>query len=180
VRAARSLAKFDALGVRPDDGADVPHLVHDVPLLAELALAPAHDGAHRGVAPFIIADETGRDERVPRERIHQYGVIAGHNVGGNVRQIADLAMEHHLPTIHPSRAFVEAGGLMAYGPSIYALGQRAAWYVDQILKGRKAADLPVEQPSRFELIVNAKTAKAHFMNRLYCRSSRPTVSQLHL
>jgi putative ABC transport system substrate-binding protein len=77
-----------------------------------------------------------------------------------LRQIADLAISYHLPTVHPTREFVEAGGLLAYGPNLFALGERAAWYVDRILKGTKPADLPVEQPSKFELIVNLKTAKA--------------------
>jgi putative tryptophan/tyrosine transport system substrate-binding protein len=78
----------------------------------------------------------------------------------HLRQIADLAISYRLPTIHPTREFVEAGGLLAYGPSLFALGERAAWYVDRILKGTKPADLPVEQPTKFELILNLKTAKA--------------------
>ena len=76
-----------------------------------------------------------------------------------LRQIADLAISYRLPTVHPTREFVEAGGLLAYGPSLFALGERAAWYVDRILKGTKPADLPVEQPTKFELILNPKTAK---------------------
>jgi putative ABC transport system substrate-binding protein len=78
----------------------------------------------------------------------------------HLRQIADLAISYRLPTVHPTREFVEAGGLLAYGPSLFALGERASWYVDRILKGTKPADLPVEQPTRFELILNLKTAKA--------------------
>jgi putative ABC transport system substrate-binding protein len=77
-----------------------------------------------------------------------------------LRLIADLAISYRLPTVHPTREFVEAGGLLAYGPNLFALGERAAWYVDRILKGTKPADLPVEQPTRFELILNLKTAKA--------------------
>jgi putative tryptophan/tyrosine transport system substrate-binding protein len=77
-----------------------------------------------------------------------------------LRQIADLAISYRLPTVHPTREFVEAGGLLAYGPNLFALGERAAWYVDRILKGTKPADLPVEQPTKFELILNLKTAKA--------------------
>jgi putative tryptophan/tyrosine transport system substrate-binding protein len=78
----------------------------------------------------------------------------------HLRQIADLAIGYRLPTVHPTREYVEAGGLLAYGPSLFALGERAAWYVDRILKGTKPADLPVEQPTKFELILNPKTAKA--------------------
>jgi len=77
-----------------------------------------------------------------------------------LRLIADLAISYRLPTVHPTREFVEAGGLLAYGPNLFALGERAAWYVDRILKGTKPADLPVEQPTKFELILNLKTAKA--------------------
>src|SRR5262249_43781734 len=71
----------------------------------------------------------------------------------------DLAMSRHLPTVHQTREFVEAGGLMAYGPSIFSLGERAAWYTDRILKGTRPADLPVEQPAKFKLVVNLKIAK---------------------
>ena len=78
----------------------------------------------------------------------------------HLRQIADLAISYRLPTVHPTREFVEAGGLLAYGPSLFALGERAGWYIDRILKGTKPVDLPVEQPTKFEVILNLKTAKA--------------------
>ncbi|MGH7774911.1 MAG: ABC transporter substrate-binding protein [Candidatus Binatia bacterium] len=74
-------------------------------------------------------------------------------------QIADLAAKSRLPTIHEQREFVEAGGLMAYGPNHSDLSRRSAFYVDKILKGAKPSDLPVEQPMRFELVINLKTAK---------------------
>jgi ABC-type uncharacterized transport system substrate-binding protein len=73
--------------------------------------------------------------------------------------IARLATERGLPAIYEHRAFVDAGGLISYGPSIDKLSYRAAAYVDKILNGTKPADLPIEQPTRFELIVNLKTAK---------------------
>ena len=78
----------------------------------------------------------------------------------HIRQIIDLAVIHRLPTVQQTREFVQAGGLLAYGPNVVALGERAAWYVDRILKGTKPADLPVEQPTKFELAINLKTAKA--------------------
>jgi len=78
----------------------------------------------------------------------------------HIRQIIDLAIIHRLPTVQQTREFVQAGGLLAYGPNVVALGERAAWYVDRILKGTKPADLPVEQPTKFELAINLKTAKA--------------------
>jgi putative ABC transport system substrate-binding protein len=76
------------------------------------------------------------------------------------RDIIDLAARHRLPTIYPSREFVDAGGLMAYGVSYPHLYFRAAGFVDKILKGAKAGDLPVEQPTKFELVFNLKTAGA--------------------
>lgn len=75
-------------------------------------------------------------------------------------QIVDLAAQHRLPAMYDLREFVDAGGLMAYGPSLRALFRRAAYYVDRILKGAKPSDLPVEQPTQFELILNLKTAQA--------------------
>jgi ABC-type uncharacterized transport system substrate-binding protein len=75
------------------------------------------------------------------------------------KRLAELAATNRLPTMHNIRPFVEAGGLMAYGPSTPDLRRRAAVYVDKILKGAKPADLPVEQPTKFELVINLKTAQ---------------------
>ena len=76
-------------------------------------------------------------------------------------RLVDLATQQRLPTIWgPFREFVHAGGLMAYGPSLREQFQRAAYYVDRLLKGAKPADLPVEQPTKFELVINLKTAQA--------------------
>ena len=80
--------------------------------------------------------------------------------GANAAKIAMLAVEHRLPTISGPKEFAEAGGLLAYGPNRAELSRRAAVYVDKILKGAKPADLPVEQPTKFELVINMKTAKA--------------------
>ena len=74
--------------------------------------------------------------------------------------IAQLLAKHPLPTMAPSKSFVERGALMAYAPSFVALNRRAAVYVDKILKGAKPGDLPIEQPTKFELVINLKTAKA--------------------
>ena len=79
---------------------------------------------------------------------------------GHRRQLAELALKHRLPTIFAFREYAEAGGLMAYGPSYTELFQRAAGYVDRILKGARPGDLPIEQPTKFELTINLETAKA--------------------
>ena len=76
------------------------------------------------------------------------------------RRIIEFAMVHRWPVVGPAPAFVEAGGLMSYAPHLSALYRQAAVYVDKLLRGAKPADLPVEQPSKFELIINLKTAKA--------------------
>jgi putative tryptophan/tyrosine transport system substrate-binding protein len=78
---------------------------------------------------------------------------------GERQRIVSLAALHRLPTIYEHRDFAEAGGLFSYGPDILALNRRAAAYVDKIFKGAKPADLPVEQPTKFELVINLKTAK---------------------
>jgi len=79
---------------------------------------------------------------------------------GHRQRIVDFAAQYRLPAIYEDREFVDAGGLMAYGPSLAENYRRAATYVDKILKGAKPADLPIEQPTKFELVINLKTAKA--------------------
>jgi len=76
------------------------------------------------------------------------------------RRIADLAVTHRLPMMFAAKEYAEAGGLLSYGTDYLDLFRRAATYVDKILKGAKPADLPVEQPTKFELVINLKTAKA--------------------
>jgi putative ABC transport system substrate-binding protein len=95
-----------------------------------------------------------------RERAGALDVLPGLMITGYMRQIVELAGKARLPAIFPDGQFVESGGLMSYGPSLPEMYRRAAWYVDKILKGAKPADLPVEQPTKFELVINLKTAKA--------------------
>jgi putative ABC transport system substrate-binding protein len=78
----------------------------------------------------------------------------------HTKRVVDLAAKSRLPAMYFNREFVEAGGLMSYGPSLLENFRRAATYVDKILKGATPADLPVEQPMKFELVINLKTAQA--------------------
>ncbi len=95
-----------------------------------------------------------------RERAGALLVIPDTLFWNQRRQIAELAVKRRLPSIRIGEAYAEAGGLMSYGPSYLDVERRAATFVDKILKGANPADLPVEQPTKFELVINLKTAKA--------------------
>jgi putative ABC transport system substrate-binding protein len=86
-------------------------------------------------------------------------VIAGGLEGSNVKKIADLATKNWLASIYPRPSFVEGGGLMSYGRDTEEANKRVPIMIDKILKGTKPADIPVEQPIKFELVINFKTAK---------------------
>jgi putative ABC transport system substrate-binding protein len=93
-------------------------------------------------------------------RVGALTVLSTPMFGSERRRLVDLAAKNRLPAVYPWREYVDAGGLMAYGPNLPDLFRRAATYVDKILKGAKPGDLPVEQPTKFELVINLKTAKA--------------------
>jgi putative ABC transport system substrate-binding protein len=95
-----------------------------------------------------------------RARAGALAVLGSGILNSERRRLVDLAARHRLPTVYTSRDFVDAGGLMSYGPSLADSFRRAAAYVDKILKGTKPGDLPVEQPTKFELMINLRTAKA--------------------
>jgi putative tryptophan/tyrosine transport system substrate-binding protein len=103
------------------------------------------------IEPALLAASKGRAQAV---LITRNPVTAIH-----FARIAELAVKNRLPTMYADREFVEAGGLMSYGPDYIFLYRRVAVYVDKILKGTKPADLPVEQPMKFEFVINLKTAK---------------------
>ena len=98
--------------------------------------------------------------RAIRNRAGAVLMVADAFFWGERGQLVTLAARQRLPAMYPEVEFVEVGGLMAYGPNVSDNFRRAAAYVDKILKGAKPGDLPVEQPSRFELVINLKTAKA--------------------
>ncbi len=95
-----------------------------------------------------------------RARAGALTVLTSNMLNTGRKRLVDLAAKNRLPAVYGVREFVDAGGFMAYGPNLPDLYRRAATYVDKILKGAKPADLPVEQPTKFELVINLKTARA--------------------
>jgi putative tryptophan/tyrosine transport system substrate-binding protein len=105
-------------------------------------------------------DFAGAFSAMRRERADGVIIITSSMFYAERTRIAKLAAESHVPAMYAVREFAEAGGLMTYGIDVHESFRRAATYVDRILKGAKPADLPVEQPTKFELVINLKTAKA--------------------
>jgi putative ABC transport system substrate-binding protein len=108
----------------------------------------------------VRADFDRAFDAIARERPDTLIVFADRVFLHNRGRIVDFAAKNRLPAVYPYRELVEAGGLMSFGPNYADMHRRAATYVDKILKGAKPADLPVEQPTKFELIINPKSAKA--------------------
>jgi putative tryptophan/tyrosine transport system substrate-binding protein len=119
-------------------------------LAGELAAAPVRDEAEVEAAIAALANEPPG------------GLIAAGDpfISAHRALIARLAQHHRLPAVYPFRRFVAEGGLMAYGPDTVDVVRRSASYVDRILKGASPADLPIQQPTKFELAINLKTARA--------------------
>ena len=108
----------------------------------------------------IANDIAGAFATMGRSRADAFLILGGSLTWANRQRIADLAVQHRLPGIHFFREYTEAGLLLTYGVNFVAQHRRAAIYVDKILRGAKPADLPVEEPTKFELVINMKTAKA--------------------
>jgi putative ABC transport system substrate-binding protein len=106
------------------------------------------------------SDDVDRLYALAREFRDVMDIVQGYMFFSERRRLVDLAAKNRLPTVFPYSEFVDAGGLMGYGPNLADLSRRAATYVDKILKGANPGDLPVEQPTKFELVINLKTAKA--------------------
>ena len=104
---------------------------------------------------FGPAFETAR-----KQRANVMVVILGGLIQNHQRQIVDLARRHRLPDVYASREFADVGGLLSYGVSYPDLYRRAAIYIDKVFKGARPGDLPIEQPTKFELVINARTAKS--------------------
>jgi putative tryptophan/tyrosine transport system substrate-binding protein len=146
--------------------ARVAFLAHAEDPSSRLFVKESQDAGHSlglKIQPLVVKgpeEFEGAFSAMKRERA---GALVVHPLfitgGGYGPRIADLAARNHLPTMSDGFQFAEAGGLMYYGPDRLALVRRAAYYVDKILKGAKPADLPVEQPTKFELVINLKTAK---------------------
>ncbi len=153
-------------------------LKETVPALARVAVLWApNNSAHRRMRQGIeSAAQTlrvtaqflgveGRDDltraftALTRARAGALIVLPGARIGDE-RLIVDLAVKNRLPGMYPFPVYAKEGGLMAYGPNTEEMSRQAATYVDKILKGAKPGDLPVEQPTKFELVINLKTAKA--------------------
>ena len=107
------------------------------------------------------ADELeGVSAAITKERPDAFFTLADPVLFAHRARIAEFANRNRLPAMYPHREYAEAGGLMAYGADLRDNFRRAAAYVDKILKGAKPADIPVEQPTKFELVINLNTAKA--------------------
>jgi putative ABC transport system substrate-binding protein len=121
---------------------------------AKLGVA-LHKVSVKNIDDFDAAFATLARERVDGVLVHGASLTGTHTV-----RLAELTLKYRLPTMFTIRDNVEAGGLMSYSPDLLDLTRRGATYIDKILKGAKPADLPVEQATKFELVINNKTAKA--------------------
>jgi putative ABC transport system substrate-binding protein len=126
-------------------------------LAAIQAVAPLFDVE---VSPMNVGGSTEMDRALAEfARGTSGGLIATFGVGNQRRLIVDLAAGYRLPAVYFARNFVVEGGLISYGPDILDLYRRSASYVDRVLRGAKPADLPVQAPTKYELVINIKTAK---------------------
>jgi putative ABC transport system substrate-binding protein len=112
------------------------------------------------VAVYSLTDFEGAFAAMRTEHAEALLIFGSDLHSSHIHRLADLARRSQLPAMAGARAFADSGGLMTYGPSASDALRRVAYYVDRLLKGTKPADLPVEQPMKFELVINLKTAQA--------------------
>ena len=127
------------------------------------ALQAAAPAVSVTVLPLEVSDPAGLDRvfaGLKRERPAGLIVLGDRMFGANRKRIVELSISNRLPTVYTHKWWVESGGLVSYGANFADLYRRVATYVDKILKGAKPGDLPVEQPTRLELVINLKTAGA--------------------
>jgi putative ABC transport system substrate-binding protein len=168
-----------SMGTSPEFGAKQLEILKSfVPRLSRVAVLRHADGNDGGrtVALEAAGQKLGlkilfTDVRTPGDLDGAFGTMARSRPGAALlvvggmfytsrQRIADLSVRHRLPALHLLRDYAEAGLFLTYGPSLESLWRRAATYVDRILKGARPGDLPVEQPTTFELVLNLKTARA--------------------
>ena len=136
------------------------------PTSAQPQLVPIAEAARRlsieiEMGPVQTRDELASAfEKLKAQRVSAVMTVADLMMFQEHQRIAELAMAAQLPGIYPDRQFADAGGLLFYGPNVLDLFKRAAGYVDRVLKGAKAGELPIEQPTKFDFVVNLKAAKA--------------------
>jgi putative ABC transport system substrate-binding protein len=149
---APGVARIAFLFNQQEGGAIYTHAIENAAssLRLPLTMAPIHDDADIAQAIDSFARQPNGGLIVP----------PGAALGAARALIVELTARHRMPAVYSARDRVAAGGLMSYGPDVLDLYRRPASYVDRILKGAKAADLPIQQPTRFELVVNLRTAKA--------------------
>ena len=132
----------------------------NTPLLRDIEAAARELGLKfQSVGIRSPDDLEGAFATIARNKAGALNVLSDSFISNNRTLITGLALKRRLPSIFPADVYVQTGGLMSYGPHLADSYRRAATYVDRILKGAKPADLPVEQPTKFELIINLKTAK---------------------
>jgi putative ABC transport system substrate-binding protein len=135
------------------------------PIFQAIQLRETEDAARALGVRLQLVEARGADEidrafkTVARERTRAVLILNDPVFTAHRKLTADLSAKHRLPAVSGTLEYTEAGGLMAYGPSFPDMYRRAATYVDKILKGAKPADLPIERPTKFELVINLKTAK---------------------
>jgi putative tryptophan/tyrosine transport system substrate-binding protein len=106
-----------------------------------------------------VNDLQGAFDAATRSGVNGLVLLATAPINNHLKLVADLAVKNRLPSIYDRSEFVEAGGLMSYGPNVTNMARRAATYVDKVLKGANPGDLPVERPTKFDFVINLKTAK---------------------